>query len=120
MGGVALPQVEGDDSVQVAGDDLSVSAGEQVECETAGTVAHLDRQLELVEPKEQPALGGLGNPVLGEPDGVPVSRPSPCQGAAEAQAGCRGGIGDPVTSAAVEVCADGVIGVDSDHGALSA
>ena len=51
MGVVALRQVEGDDSVQVAGDDLPVSAGEQIECETAGTVAYLDRQLSSSSPK---------------------------------------------------------------------
>src|SRR5215213_1500619 len=61
---VALGQVKGDDPVLVARHDLPLAAGEQVECKSNVAVAHLDRELELVEAEDQPALGGLGNPVL--------------------------------------------------------
>ena len=120
MGVVALRQVKGDDAVLVAGDDLPLTAGEQVERKADVAVAHLDRELQLIEPEDQPALGCLGNPVLPEPHCVTISWPGPCQRAAEAQPDCRRGIGDPVASAAVEVGADRVIGANSRHGALLA
>jgi hypothetical protein len=64
MGVAAFRQVKGDDPVLVASDDLPLATGEQVERQTAGAVADLDREPELVEPEDQPSLGGLGNPVL--------------------------------------------------------
>src|SRR4249920_2394601 len=120
MGVVALRQVKGDDPVLIAGHDLSLATGEQVERETTEAVAYLDWESELVEPEDQPALGRLGNPVLREPDHVAIGWTGPCQGTAEAQARCRGRIGDPVAPAAVEVGADGAIGLDGHHGALLA
>src|SRR5688572_31915919 len=89
---VALRQVKSDDPVLVAGHDLPLTAGEQVECKTDGAVAYLDRELELVEAEDQPALGGLGNPVLRKAHHVTIGWPSPRQRAAEAQAECRGRI----------------------------
>src|SRR4029453_1325604 len=46
---VAFRQVKGDDPVLIARDDLAVTAREQVECQTNGAVAHLDRKLKLIE-----------------------------------------------------------------------
>ena len=118
MGVLALRQVKSDDPVLVAGDDPPLATGEQVERQTVVAVADPDREPKLVEPEDQAALGGLGNPILGDPDSVGIRRPGPCQGAAEAQTEGRSRIGDPVASAAVEVRTDGPIRLDGDHGAL--
>ena len=120
MGVVALRQVKGDDPVLIAGNDLSLTTGEQVERKTTEAVTHLDREPQFVEPVNQPALSGLGYPVLREPDGIPISRASPGQGAAEAQARCGSRIDNPVAPAAVEIGADWAIGLDGHHGALLA
>jgi hypothetical protein len=72
MGIVALGQVKRDDPILVAGHDLAMTAGEQVERETDRAVSDLDRELEFVQPEDQPTLCGLGDPVLAEPQGVAV------------------------------------------------
>ena len=70
---VALRQVKGDDPVLMAGDDLALTTGEQIERQADGTVADHDRELELVESEDQPAFGGLGDPVLPESPTVSAS-----------------------------------------------
>src|SRR5512133_1984315 len=120
MGIVALGQVKSDDPVLIAGDDLAMSTGAQVECKTVGVVPDLDRKLELIQPKDQPALSRLRDPILSKSDSVGVRGPRTGQSAAETQSRWRVGICDPIASATVEVGTDRAIGGDSHHGALRA
>ena len=78
---VALGEVQGDHAVVVAGEHLLVLTGQQVERQAVlrVLVAADDRQLQLVQFDDQPALGLLGGRECGQRLGVVVVGAGPGQ-----------------------------------------
>ena len=86
VGVVGLGQVEGDDAVGVPGGHRLGRAREQVEGEPAlVAVARADRQPELAELEQQPALRRLGHAQLAQPELVAVGGPGAGERAGEAE-----------------------------------
>ena len=84
---VALGEIQGDHTVRVAGEDLLVLAGQQVERQPVVRVlvAPDDRQLQLDKLGDQPPLGPLGHREGRERLGVGVVGPGSGQRTRRAQ-----------------------------------
>jgi hypothetical protein len=114
---VGLVHVERDDPVGVARRHLATVAGEQLEGQAALALAPaLDRQPQLAELEEQPALGGLGVAEALDPLDVVVGRARAGEHAARAQLACR--VDEPVAAGQVEVRAARGARVQGDELAL--
>ena len=97
---VALGEIQGDDAVVVAGDDVLRLAGQQVERQPVlrVRVAVHDRQLEVNEFDHQPPLGRLGVGERGQRCGVGVVGAGAGQLARRAQVGNGAPSGFTLTS----------------------
>jgi hypothetical protein len=111
---VGLGHVERDDAVGVARRHGPAIAGEQLEGQAALALAPaLDRQAQLAELEEQPALGRLGVAEALDPLGVVVGRARAGEPAARAQLPRR--LDEPVAAGQLEIRAARRAGAQGDE-----